>query len=333
MDRFREDGPKGQKRAAGSRLAEAGTARTRCKPVSKGRRMCARGACPRTEGCARRRGRVPAGAPGLGPETAAPLSQIQIPSRSSAQGSRVSRAPRGLGPPSSSEAGPGERAAEGARPVTQPSSANVSGRGRRAGYSRAPSPEARARAAAGAGVEGATTRRPARLGSARARPGHRTCARGARRRPRCAQTPAPAGPRRGGSLTGLRRFSVTFFQSSSCSWCRKPMAGPRSGRLRAAARSSARPAARRAVRHRPRGAGSRAAGTGSALAPPRRPRLAPPPARALPAPCPRRPRLKGPPGALRPPPLPGLLPTSVWAVLGALTRHERLSGCPPLARH
>ena len=141
VDRFREEGPEGQKGAAGPGRAEAGTARTRRKPVSEGRWMCARrGACARTEGCAWRRGRVPAGAPGLGPETAAPLSRTQTPSRSSAGGSRASRSPRGPGPPSSPEAGPGERVAEGARPVTQPSLTNVSGRGRRAGYSRAPSP-------------------------------------------------------------------------------------------------------------------------------------------------------------------------------------------------
>lgn len=91
-------GPRRTKGCSRAWVAEAGTARTRREPVSEGRWMCARrGACPRTEGCARRRDRVPAGAPGLGPETAAPLSRTQTSSRSSAGGSRASRSPRGPG--------------------------------------------------------------------------------------------------------------------------------------------------------------------------------------------------------------------------------------------
>lgn len=161
------------------------------------------------------------------------------PPATPAPGATFNPAPRGR---------PGERDAEGARPMTQPRTANVSGRGRRPGLCRDPLPGGRraGRGGGGAGGEGAARARP---GSPRARAGR-------------AQPPAPAGPRRARSLTGLRRFSVTFFQSSSCSWCRKPMAGPRSGRLRAAAAAlrAPPPAARRAARHRPRGAGSRASG-------------------------------------------------------------------------
>lgn len=71
---------------------------------------------------------------------------------------------------------------------------------------------------------------------------------------------APRAPKGGrGSLTGLRRFSVTFFQSSSCSWCRKPMAGPRSAASAprpSPLRAPPGPAAGRAARHRPRGGGA-----------------------------------------------------------------------------
>lgn len=88
-------------------------------------------------------------------------------------------------------------------------------------------------------------------------PGHCTCTLGALRQ----IGRAACGPRRMGcgSLTGLRRFSVTFFQSSSCSWCRKPMAGPRSAASAprpAPLHAPPGPAARRAARHRPRGGGA-----------------------------------------------------------------------------
>lgn len=116
VEHFREEGPQRTKGCSRAWVAEAGTARTRREPVSEGRWMCARrGACPRTEGCARRRDRVPAGAPGLGPETAAPLSRTQIASsRSSTGGSRASAPPEAQA--TSPEAGPGERAAGGRRP-------------------------------------------------------------------------------------------------------------------------------------------------------------------------------------------------------------------------
>lgn len=101
----------------------------------------------------------------------------------------------------------------------------------------------RGRQSAGRGGRGAAGKglwpepgphRPPPPRSARARLG-RTCARRARRWPRTRGPRSGQAGWRAGSLTGLRRFSVAFFQSSSCSWCRKPMAGPRSGRLRAAA--------------------------------------------------------------------------------------------------
>lgn len=83
---------------------------------------------------------------------------------------------------------------------------------------------------------------------------------------------ASAGPQSGargkGPLTGLRRFSVTFFQSSSCSWCRKPMAGP-ARPLRAASSSAPRrPRSRRAARQRPRRGGASAPDSGAGSAPP-----------------------------------------------------------------
>lgn len=252
------------------------------------------------------KGRVPAGAPEeAGPRNQGPsgldrVSQASPPSRD--RGPPATPASWGRSPPTRT-ARPEERTARGAHPVTQPRTANVSGRGRRAGDRRVPFPEAGARKGArGPGGEGALG-----LAAPGGPPG--VCARPARPHVRAENAPpdpvrAPSGSgqarRRAGRLTGLRRFSVTFFQSSSCSWCRKPMAGPRSGRPRAAARSSARPAgpaARRAARHRPRGAGPGASGTGSALAPPRPPRRPP----LAPAPRPRRPRLKEPRAARRRP--------------------------------
>lgn len=110
--------------------------------------------------------------------------------------------PRPQGPgtarPPTRAARPQERAAQGAHPVTQPSTANVSGRGPRAGHGRAPSPEAGGRspepARAGGvrreGVSGPPPPEPAR--GLRA-PG-RTCARKARRRPRCARPLAQGRP-------------------------------------------------------------------------------------------------------------------------------------------
>lgn len=225
--------------------------------------------------------------------------------------------------------------------MTQPSTASVSGQGGRAGHGRAPSPGAGERAGTGGAPLGGGSGPPARPRRPPRPPG--VCARPARPAARArgerAASPGARGlggrqARGAGSLTGLRRFSVTFFQSSSCSWCRKPMAGPRSGRLRAAARSSARPAspaACRAARHRPRGGGVSAPGTGCTLAPPRRPRRQP----LAPAPRPHRPRLKAlrrvrraascpgtPPGA---PPAP---PGGSWSS----TRPGEASCSPPCRR-
>lgn len=333
VDRFREEGPEGQKGAAGPGRAKAGTARTRREPVSEGRWMCARrGSCPRTEGCAWRRGRVPAGAPGLGPETSAPLSRTQTPSRSSAGGSRASRSPRSRGPPSSPEAGPGERVAEGARPVTQPSSTNVSGRGRRAGYSQAPSLEARARAGARAGRGDHPPPRPPGVHARPAGPPHvRAGSAPPAPVPAASGSGRPAAPGVAHRAPALQRHvlpeqQLQLVQEAHGGAALRPP--PRCGPLLCAPRRPP-PAALLGIARAGRGLEPpgparrwlRLGGRGGSDS-----------HRPPPAPCLRRPRLKGPPGALRTSPDPGRLPTGVWAVPGALTRHERLSGCPPPSR-
>lgn len=239
--------------------------------------------------------------------------------------------PGSPGPPAppTSEAGSEERAAEGARDSAQHRECQ---RARQAGWAR-PSP------LVGGGRPGRGRRGPAERGLRPAAPPAPSPAPAARARGARAAGPVVRGlsgqqARGAGSLTGLRRLSVTFFQSSSCSWCRKPMAGPRSGRLRAAARSSARPAgpaARRSVRHRPRGGGVSAPGTGSTLAPPRRPQRQP----LAPAPRLHRPPLKG--AALRstPRPRPGNPAQDparpAPADPGALPHHGRLPSRPQAA--
>lgn len=143
---------------------------------------------------------------------------------------------------------PARKRCGGRRPVTQPCDASVSGPGHSRTLCRRP---------------GSPRKRPARYrvsggalpGSARAWALHvhagsalANWALGLR---------APKGGR--GSLTGLRRFSVTFFQSSSCSWCKKPMARPRSAASAprpSPLRAPPGPAAGRAARHRPRGGGA-----------------------------------------------------------------------------
>lgn len=117
-------------------------------------------------------------------------------------------------------------------------------------------PAARGREARGSSGPGTGSPGGALPGSARAWPC--TCTPGAHRRIGRAACGGPPEDGRG-SLTGLRRFSVTFFQSSSCSWCRKPMAGPRSAASAprpAPLHAPPGPAARRAARHRPRGGGA-----------------------------------------------------------------------------
>lgn len=67
--------------------------------------------------------------------------------------------------------------------------------------------------------------------AARAEPprGPRRVLAGGCRSPRTPPSPSRPSP----TLTGLRRFSVTFFQSRRWSWCRNPMAAPRRPRRRA----------------------------------------------------------------------------------------------------
>lgn len=111
----------------------------------------------------------------------------------------------------------------------------------------------------------------------------------------CGEAPTPRTPAGPPALTGLRRFSVTFFQSKRWSWCRNPMAGPGPAPGRGVPRSAhGSPAAHRhgpPGRHRsPQQAGGEA-GSGPAPARPglaqHRPLKAPPAAAAPPGARPR----------------------------------------------
>lgn len=248
------------------------------------------------------------------------------------RGSRASRSPRSRGPPSSPEAGPGERVAEGARPVTQPSSTNVSGRGRRAGYSQAPSLEARARAGARAGRGDHPPPRPPGVHARPAGPPHvRAGSAPPAPVPAASGSGRPAAPGVAHRAPALQRHvlpeqQLQLVQEAHGGAALRPP--PRCGPLLCAPRRPP-PAAPLGIARAGRGLEPpgparrwlRLGGRGGSDS-----------HRPPPAPCLRRPRLKGPPGALRTSPDPGRLPTGVWAVPGALTRHERLSGCPPPSR-
>lgn len=187
------------------------------------------------------------GAPqAVGPGLAAPTLNAVAQPRGTTGASPELKSRDHLPPPQ-----PARERCEGRRPVTQPSerALRVS-----AGEGTAKA-AARSREARGSSGPGTGSPMAPSPGSARAWPLHVHAGSAPAKRVRGLRAPEDGRE----SLTGLRRFSVTFFQSSSCSWCRKPMAGPRSAASTprpAPLHAPPGPAARRSARHRPHGGGA-----------------------------------------------------------------------------